>query len=186
MSIESNDKPGLYLAVDLASGSIPLVLSRMRGSQDEAERMTFKTLDGFAGSGVTFESVKYPPYLVSKWKNCRWQNPEDKEANLCINGCSSQVWKCVKDKAPLYGREKLDTDDIRIQLYSKTGAGEDRRIYDECEDRYGYKAGEKTLKVTYKYQGKEYEDSIKIVVEIRLSRKIGICQRKENRKYEKK
>ena len=170
VSIESNDKPGLYLAAgDLASGSIPLVLSQdVRGSQDEAERMTFKTLDGFAGSGVTFESVKYPGYyLVSKnGKLSMVQNPEDKEATFYVStDVVAKSGNALKTKRLYTVGEKLDTEDIRIQLYLENGKAERIEEYTTNAKKIDMdKAGEKTLKVTYKYQGKEYEDSIKITV----------------------
>lgn len=170
VSIESNDKPGLYLAAgDLASGSIPLVLSQdVRGSQDEAERMTFKTLEGFAGSGVTFESVKYPGYyLVSKnGKLSMVQNPEDKEATFYVStDVAAKSGNALKTKRLYTVGEKLDTEDIRIQLYLENGKAERIEEYTTNAKKIDMdKAGEKTLKVTYKYQGKEYEDSIKITV----------------------
>ena len=170
VSIESNDKPGLYLAAgDLASGSIPLVLSQdVRGSQDEAERMTFKTLEGFAGSGVTFESVKYPGYyLVSKnGKLSMVQNPEDKEATFYVStDVAAKSGNALKTKRLYTVGEKLDTEDIRIQLYLENGKAERIEEYTTNAKKIDMdKAGEKTLKVTYKYRGKEYEDSIKITV----------------------
>ena len=43
---------------EAADGSIRIVLAQdAGGTADEARRMTFHTLEGFAGEGVTFESV---------------------------------------------------------------------------------------------------------------------------------
>ena len=70
VSIESNLKPGMYLTVgkELSEGVYEVVLSQyVNGTPDEANSMTFRTLLGFIGKGVTFESVLHPQhYLTSR------------------------------------------------------------------------------------------------------------------------
>ena len=59
----------MYLKVALDdNGTAPVVLAQdAGGTEDEANRMTFKTVEGLTGYGVTFESVVYPGYyLVSR------------------------------------------------------------------------------------------------------------------------
>ena len=65
--LQCNNRPGVYMAAgnQAADGSIRIVLAQdAGGTTDEAKRMTFRTLEGFAGEGVTFESVYYPGYYV--------------------------------------------------------------------------------------------------------------------------
>ena len=51
----------MYLKVALDdNGTAPVVLAQdAGGTEDEANRMTFKTVEGLTGYGVTFESVVY-------------------------------------------------------------------------------------------------------------------------------
>ena len=73
MTIESYNKPGMYLTVD-SSHKVTLAHDHnndkacsSEGITKDSNNMTFRTLKGFAGNGVTFESVAYPGYyLMSK------------------------------------------------------------------------------------------------------------------------
>ena len=68
ISIESNYKPGMYLSVgDInPDGSYDIVLSQdVNGTILEANSMTFRTVLGLAGEGISFESVLLPGYYLS-------------------------------------------------------------------------------------------------------------------------
>lgn len=170
VSIESNNKPGLYIAVqDPENGSITPVLSQDAwGTEDEAARMTFKTLKGFAGKGVTFESVKYPGYYLTSKEGtlALVQNPGDEEATFYTStDVAVKSGKALKSKRLYTEGEKLNTKDIRIQLYLENGKVEKVKEYTTNADSIDMdKVGKKTLKVTYEYHGKEYTDSIPITV----------------------
>lgn len=60
VSIESYNKPGLYLTVS----ENDVVLSQ-DASGDMAENQTFKTVEGINGSGVSFESISNPGMFVT-------------------------------------------------------------------------------------------------------------------------
>ena len=94
------------------------------------------------------------------------QNPEDKEATFYVStDVAAKSGNALKTKRLYTVGEKLDTEDIRIQLYLENGKAERIEEYTTNAKKIDMdKAGEKTLKVTYKYRGKEYEDSIKITV----------------------
>ena len=72
VSIESNYKPGMYLTIGniKSDGSYDVVLSQdVNGTPQEADSMTFRTILGLTGEGVTFESVLYPGYYLASHAN---------------------------------------------------------------------------------------------------------------------
>ena len=88
ISIESYNKPGLYLT---ARGE-ELVLTQdasradSKGITQDSEAMTFRTLKGFAGYGVTLESVAMPGYFVTSegGKLTLSQNPDLESATFTM------------------------------------------------------------------------------------------------------
>lgn len=85
VSIESNYKPGMYLTVGnaLSDGTYDVVLSQdVNGTPQETKAMTFRTLQGLAEKGVTFESVLYPGYYLSSHNRdlILTSKPDSKEA----------------------------------------------------------------------------------------------------------
>ena len=65
VSVESENKPGLYITVD-DDGNVALAQDTT-GMAKTARRQTFRTVEGFAGKGVSFESVHKPGnYLAIK------------------------------------------------------------------------------------------------------------------------
>lgn len=107
------------------TGVITPVLSQdVKGTTAEAESMTFRTLKGFNGSGVTFESVKYPGYYLTS-KNgvlSMTQDPSDKDATFFVSTDTEiKSGKARKTKRMYTVGEELKTNDIRIQLYLETG-----------------------------------------------------------------
>ena len=67
-SIESNDKPGMYLTVGkkINNEVYDVVLSQdVNGTPQEADSMTFRTILGLTGEGVTFESVLYHGFYLA-------------------------------------------------------------------------------------------------------------------------
>ena len=89
VSFESNLKPGMYLQVGgkKADGTYDVVLSQdVGGTKEEANSMTFRTLLGFTGEGVTFESVSFPGfYLTSQDRSLILaSNPDAKKATFKI------------------------------------------------------------------------------------------------------
>lgn len=64
VSIQSENKPGLYLTVN--SKSSVTLAQDTDASDDTAKRQTFRTVQGLAGSkGISFESVAYPGYFLT-------------------------------------------------------------------------------------------------------------------------
>ena len=89
ISFESNYKPGMYLAVgDIKSdGTYDIVLSQdVNGTINEANSMTFRTILGLSGTGVSFESVLLPGYYLSSSKNdlILTSNPVVEEATFNV------------------------------------------------------------------------------------------------------
>ncbi len=89
VSIESNLKPGMYIQVGKkkSEGVYDVVLSQdVNGSKEEADSMTFRTILGLTGEGVTFESIIYPGhYLTSQDRDLILaSNPDAKKATFSI------------------------------------------------------------------------------------------------------
>lgn len=170
VSIESNNKPGLYIAAgDPVNGVITPVLSQdVWGSEDEALSMTFRTLEGFAGSGVTFESVKHPGYyLISEnGRLSMVQNPDAAAATFHVStDVTVKSGKALKTKRFYGAGETLNVDDIKIQLYMENGKAEEVTEFTTNASQTDMsKTGDKNLEVTYEFQGKSYTDSITITV----------------------
>ncbi|CUX27374.1 family 43 glycosylhydrolase [Clostridium sp. C105KSO13] len=170
VSIESNDKPGLYLTAGKPSkGTANVVLSQdVQGSDDEALRMTFKTLEGFDGTGVTFESVKYPGYyLFSKGGKLLLGNEPDKKAVTFYvsTDLAVKTSNTLKTKRMYSVGETLNTDDIKIQMYMENGKVVKIMNFTTDADKIDMmKEGTKNLNVTYEAGGQSYTDSIEITV----------------------
>lgn len=172
VSIESNNKPGLYMAAgnQAADGSIRIVLAQdAGGTTDEAKRMTFRTLEGFAGEGVTFESVYYPGYYVVSRDGALYldQNPDAEEATFFVSTDSSVKSAAVQKTTRLYtAGEKLDTDDIRIMVQAENGSTEAVTEYTvtNADEIDMSTTGTKELNVSYEYNGQQMEGSVTITV----------------------
>lgn len=171
VSIESNNKPGLYMAAgdEAADGSIRIVLAQdAGGTADEARRMTFHTLEGFAGEGVTFESVYYPGYYMVSRDGALYleQNPDAEEATFYVSteqGASSgEVLKTTR----LYtAGEDLNTDDIRVLVNTDDGKTvEVEEFTTNAADIDMSTTGTKELIISYEYNGQVMEDSVTITV----------------------
>lgn len=176
VSIESNYKPGMYLKAALDdNGTAPVVLAQdAGGTEDEANRMTFKTVEGLAGYGVTFESVVYPEYyLVSReGKLFVSKDVEKEEATFFVSteakndqAQAAQDAEVLKTTRFYTSGEKLNTDDIKVFVTLPSGKTE---VVKDCEtnaaDLDMKKPGEKTLAVTYDYDGTKYTKNVKITV----------------------
>ncbi len=176
VSIESNYKPGLYLKVALENNGVaPVVLAQdAGGTADEANRMTFKSVEGLSGYGVSFESVVYPEhYLVSREGKLYVAKEAGKEEATFFVSTeveedktqavqSAQVLKTTR----LYTvGEQLDTADIRILVTLPNGKLETLEASKtNAAELDMNKTGEKALKVTYEYGGAEYTKVVKITV----------------------
>ena len=173
VSIESNNKPGLYMAAgnQAADGTIRVVLAQdAGGTEEEADRMTFRTLYGMNGEGVTFESVQYPGYYMTSRDGALYlvQDPGPEAATFYVSTDSyvSMDDVDVQKTTRLYtAGQELNDDDIRILL--QTGSGETETVTE-----YTTNAGEidmstpgtKELKVSFEYNGETMEAAVRITV----------------------
>ena len=171
VSIESNNKPGLYMAAgDPASdGSIRIVLAQdAGGTENEAKRMSFRTLEGFAGEGVTFESVQYPGYYMVSRDGALYleQDPDAEAATFYVSTEQGAASGDVLKTTRLYtAGEKLNDDDIRILVNMDDGKTEVVTEYTTNADEIDMSTtGTKTLKVSYEYNGEQLEGSVTITV----------------------
>lgn len=176
VSIESNYKPGLYLKVALdKDGVAPVVLAQdAGGTEDEANRMTFKTVEGLAGYGVTFESVVYPGYyLVSREGKLYFaKEAEAEEATFFVSTeavqdkvQAAQDAQVLKTTRFYTVGEKLDIKDICVFITLPNGKTETiKEVTTNASEIDMDTTGEKNLEVTYSYDGTEYTKDVKITV----------------------
>ena len=171
VSIESNNKPGLYMAAgnQASDGTIRIVLAQdAGGTENEAKRMSFRTLEGFAGEGVTFESVQYPGYYMVSRDGALYleQDPDAEAATFYVSTEQGAVSGDVLKTTRLYtAGEELNDDDIRISVNTDDGKTETVTEYTTNADEIDMSTtGTKTLKVSYEYNGEQLEGSVTITV----------------------
>lgn len=172
VSIESNNKPGLYLSVD-ETDSTKIVLSQdVMGTEDEAQRMTFRTYKGMSGRGVSFESVKYPGFfLVSNDGELSLTDviSDTEAASFFVEtNIETRQFQALKTKRMYAAGDTLDVSDIQVALYPEVGPPaylqSDRYAVNAGEIDMS-KTGEKVLTVTYSDgRGNNYQDDIVITV----------------------
>lgn len=171
VSIESNNKPGLYMAAgnQASDGTIRIVLAQdAGGTENEAKRMSFRTLEGFAGEGVTFESVQYPGYYMVSRDGALYleQDPDAEAATFYVSTEKGAVSGDVLKTTRLYtAGDELNDDDIRISVNTDDGKTETVTEYTTNADEIDMSTtGTKTLKVSYEYNGEQLEGSVTITV----------------------
>ena len=180
VSIESNYKPGMYLTVGKAdkNGNYSVVLSQdVNGTKDEAKAMTFRTIKGLSGKGVTFESALHHGYYLASvnGKLILTEEPEADEATFFTEKVAegtvkaSEVVKSsrVQKSVRMYVvGETVKTDDIRIRATLENGKRvtiKDNLNITVPEDITA-ETGKKTITVSYEFCGTEYEAQVTINV----------------------
>ena len=181
VSIESNYKPGMYLTVgDInEDGTYNVVLSQdVKGTATEAKAMTFRTILGLTGEGVTFESVLYHGYYLASVDGdlILTDSPEDAAATFNVNtisvagdiSASKGIESAHAEKTTrmyVVG-ETVATNDIRV--IAKRADGKTVVITEGIElsvpKDTTSTAGTKKLTVTYEYAGEEYTTSVNVQV----------------------
>lgn len=166
VSIQSYNKPGMYITVE-DDGRITLA-QHWDDNDAGRKRATFRTLEGFAGKGVTFESVLKPGYyLVSEGGDLVLSANPDAEActfDVDTDAAVSSL-KVQKTKRMYTVGSKLDTDDIRVKAEYENGDTKWITDYITNADKLDMsKAGKQTLKVTYTEDGKEVTENVTIRV----------------------
>lgn len=164
VSIQSYNKPGMYITVE-ESGEITLA-QHWENNDTGRKKATFRTLEGFAGHGVTFESVLKPGYyLASQDGDLVLTNKPDNDActfDVDTDTLVSSI-KVQKTKRMYTVGSKLDTDDIRVKAAYENGDAKWITDYTTNADKIDMsKAGKQTLKVTYKENGKEVTEDVTI------------------------
>lgn len=181
VSIESNYKPGMYLTVgDINDdGTYDIVLSQdVNGTTDEAKSMTFRTIEGLSGSGVTFESVLYHGYYLASVDGdlILTSEPDAESATFNVNTLSVAGDTSVAESVDSAHAEKtdrmyavgetVDTDDVRVVATLANGSVviiTDGVTIEDASDATKT-TGSKTLNVSYTYGGVEYETTVNIRV----------------------
>lgn len=184
VSIESFNKPGTYLRAVQSGNNYSVTLEHdingnakatVKGITAESDSMTYRTLEGFAGSGVTFESVKYPGYYLTSQDGALTLT-DGTDADACTFNISSEQPKmsavssvtAQKTVRTYQQGSPFGMDDLRLIVKYENGSS---RI---IKDKFAFKtdasqidtskAGKQTLKITYREYGKTYTKEIPITV----------------------
>ena len=175
VTIESYNKPGLYLMANSAHNVVLAhdhnnnTQSNGAGLTTESNAMTFRTLEGFAGYGVTFESVAYKGYYLTS-KDGRLtvsQNPQPAECTFDITpeAAASSVTAQKTGRTYMAG-ETIKDSDIRLNIKYEDGTSRARTggFTTNAASIDTKTAGTKKLEVSYKERGKVYQCEINIKV----------------------
>ncbi|WP_099468917.1 family 43 glycosylhydrolase [Konateibacter massiliensis] len=177
VSIESYNKPGLYLSVD---SSYNIILTQdyrsanSSGITADSNKMTFRTLEGFSGSGVTFESVAYPGYYLTsaKGKLILSQNPNNKDCTFTVaKSADITSVKARKTTRSYYAGDTLKDNDIRLTINYDDGTSESvlKGYISNASSIDMSKAGIKTLTVSYTEKGITKTADISVTVQSKPS-----------------
>ena len=130
----------------------------------------FRTLNGFAGSGVTFESAMYPGYYLASRNGelIVTKTATKEEVTFFVSSddnVSVEKTSVMKTKRFYTEGDTLTTGDIRVMVYLDNGEKEIIRAVKTNADKLDMSvAGDKELEVTFEYHGKEYTRTINIHV----------------------
>ncbi len=173
VTIESYNKPGMYLTVD-SSRNVVLAHDHnddkactSKGITKDSMNMTFRTLAGFAGGGVTFESVAFPGYyLVSKdGKLSVSKNPDAQACTFGVTPDAKETKVTAQKSTRTYmAGDKISDSDIRIKIEYDNGTSY-TRAWDYTTNAASINTdtpGTKELVVTHKLNGQTLESKINI------------------------
>lgn len=164
VTIESYNKPGMYLTVD---SSYNVTLAREHnnnaaassdGITKDSKNMTFRTLEGFAGTGVTFESVAYPGYYLTSvdGKLTVSQNPEASACTFEVAKAANVASVTAQKTTRSYEvGEKIKDSDIRVKVTYDDGTTKtiSSGFTTNAASIDTKTAGSKKLTVSYKEKG---------------------------------
>ena len=125
-------------------------------------------MEGFAGHGVTFESVYKPGYYLASVDGdlVLTKNPADEACSFDVDTESAvSSLKVQKTKRMYTVGSELNTDDIRIKATYENGDTKWVTDFTTDADKIDMsKAGKKTLTVTYTEDGETLTEKITIRV----------------------
>jgi len=148
VSLEAYNKPGLYLT---ANASTSLVLTQdATGTAAVKNSMTFRTLKGLNGTGVTFESVAYPGYyLTSIGSELTLSNDATADNSTFFVKTLSSI-SATKTRKDYKVGEQLNLKDIKVKATYIDGMSETITEYTTNASSIDMsKTGTKTLTITY-------------------------------------
>lgn len=167
VSIQSNNKPGLYLTENRTD----IVLAQDSTKDEDGsvkKTMTFKTVAGLNGTGVSFESVSKPGYYLTS-ANDDLSLTTGEDANACsfsltyyrqLDSIQAQKTNTVVE----YGA-KIDVSDIKVSAFYRDETSAVVENFATNADKIDTKIpGEKILTVSYTENGKTKTSDIKITV----------------------
>lgn len=156
VSIQSENKPGLYLTVN--SKSSVTLAQDTKANAETAKRQTFRTVQGLSDSkGVSFESVMYPGYFLTIINGTlKLQNGADPVAATFYTGVDAgdtslrSIAATVKNNQVLQGKT-LAKKNISLSLFYANGVRKKATNFTTNGNSLkNKKPGKYLLSVTYK------------------------------------
>lgn len=156
VSIQSENKPGLYLTAN--SKSSVTLAQDADASDDTAKRQTFRTVQGLAGSkGVSFESVAYPGYFLTMVNGTLMLGDGiDKEAATFYTGLDEEDNSLLSiaataKKNQIWQGESLPKQSITLSLFYANGQIKTTTDFaTDASSLAGKEPGNYQITVTYK------------------------------------
>ena len=166
VSIQSYNKPGLYITAE-DTANVTLAQQWDDNATGEA-KVTFRTLEGFAGYGVTFESVYRPGYYLASVDGdlVLTDNPDADSCSFNVDTDSEVKGIRVQKTKRMYTvGSKFNADDIRIQVTQANGDVKWVTNYTtNASEIDTSKAGRQTLTVTYTHGEQKLSENVTIYV----------------------
>ncbi len=158
VSIQSENKPGLYLTVN-SNSNVTLAQDYLQNEKAEtAKKQTFRTVKGLSDEkGVSFESVSNPGYyLTINNKKLVMTNGSDKVAatfymDVDANDTTLRSIAATSTKNQFFKGGKIDTKNITVTAFYANGTTKKVTNFTSNAAKISTaKLGKKTLTVTYK------------------------------------
>ncbi len=157
VSIQSENKPGLYLTANSTSKKITLAQDDT-GTAAMAKKQTFRTVQGLSDAkGVSFESVAYPGYFMTIVNGAlKLTKGADKVAATFYMGIDAgdsslrSIAATIKKGQFLQG-SKLNTKNVTVKAFYANGKTKKITNFTSNAKKVSTKkTGAKTITVTYK------------------------------------
>lgn len=172
VSIQSENKPGLYITANSQSGVT--LAQDTKGTADVAKRQTFKTVEGLGDKkGVSLESVRYPGYYLTIVNGAlSLTKGGDTEAATFYTGIDKEdaslrsIGAVYKKNQILQGSKPIRKN-ITVTAFYANGTRKNVTGYTITPAAAMKKTGKKTLTVTYTEGERKCQTTVPVVVKVK-------------------
>ncbi|MBO5486410.1 MAG: family 43 glycosylhydrolase [Eubacterium sp.] len=177
VSIQSENKPGLYLTANSTAKKLTLAQDDT-GAATVAKQQTFRTVQGLSDvKGVSFESVAYPGYFMTIVNGAlKLTKGADKVAatfymNIDANDSSLRSIAATVKKGQFLQGSKLNTKNVKVTAFYANGKTKKITNFTSNAKKISTKkTGEKTITVTYKEGSVTKSTTVPVTVVVKPTR----------------